>query len=701
MQSLVQTLQQLMPTYGLLAMAGIVFVCLVVFGVFVYGDIQRFSPRRIWAIAGVCYRESVRRKVLWITPVAMLGVLLVGQLQESFDAADAIRQTIKFSFFASGLIVVLMAVVVSCTSLPKDIETKVIFTIVTKPATRFEIVCGKVVGFARTTFMLLLLMGVFTWAYLVFQQSRLQSGLNQKLAVAAATGDTAADASVNPATVSSLQYYKTHGLLQTRNVIHPKSINQYARLQPADSSEAFFSGQQSLLVPFKLAPEDLGLPTAGAAEKTAGITIAVRVRSELVGNTPVFNPAPIPFLPPKDQAEKPFGSGLANVGFLYNDGSQLISPQQLYDVTPEVGSAYSTVYVPVSPKNLRILLETKQFYVQVGSGNVNYLLAYEAQNAVGLDTRKPAELKGVAPDQLRFQPAPDFYNPNVRAQVRGATGRFTQLLVAEGPDGSDKLPPIGVLTYHSDAAIVPADDKVALEMRFVVERSGSDRDPTEIAYVQASVRNHASGETSNPQLIAVENNRPAFLDDVPAKYFAGGKFDVLLQTKTPGFGLNLDDNSVGVVASRHSFAWNLAKGMLCQWMLGILAVTLGVFTSTWLSWPIAVVLSFVVLMGRWVVDQLGDTLAPGLGRQLVSSANITDPTQSEVVSKSVDLMSSALTTMSKFLPDVDRFAVGSLVERGLAVPASSVGMAVLVLVVFGLPLLAGAYLVLRNKEVAP
>src|SRR4051794_32358044 len=58
------------------------------------GDLSQFRFRRVWAIAGVCFRESVRRRVLWITPLAIVGIVAVSQLTRPADEQDAVRQTI-------------------------------------------------------------------------------------------------------------------------------------------------------------------------------------------------------------------------------------------------------------------------------------------------------------------------------------------------------------------------------------------------------------------------------------------------------------------------------------------------------------------------------------------------------------------------------------------------------------------------------
>src|SRR5690242_8470835 len=147
-----------------LILAGVI----VLVGLFVIGlrDVTRFSLKRIWAISSVNFAESIRRRVLLITPLAIIGVIIVSQLQHPVDEADAIRQTIKFCLFATGMVVTVVTIILACTNLPKEIENRVIYTVVTKPTTRLEIVLGKILGFARVSATILVIMGVFTWGYL-------------------------------------------------------------------------------------------------------------------------------------------------------------------------------------------------------------------------------------------------------------------------------------------------------------------------------------------------------------------------------------------------------------------------------------------------------------------------------------------------------------------------------------------------------
>src|SRR5690242_12942934 len=98
---------------------GISILLGVAFGV---SDMARLSLQRIGAISHVVFVEAWRRRVFWITPVAILGVIIVSQLQQPIDEQDAIRQTTKFCIFATGLLVALSTIILACTNLPREID---------------------------------------------------------------------------------------------------------------------------------------------------------------------------------------------------------------------------------------------------------------------------------------------------------------------------------------------------------------------------------------------------------------------------------------------------------------------------------------------------------------------------------------------------------------------------------------------------
>jgi ABC-type branched-subunit amino acid transport system permease subunit len=156
-----------------------------------------------------------------------------------------------------------------------------------------------------------------------------------------------------------------------------------------------------------------------------------------------------------------------------------------------------------------------------------------------------------------------------------------------------------------------------------------------------------------------------------------------------------------MVQSVSSFDWNLVKSLLILWMLSILVIIIAIFCSMFLSWPIAVVLTLFILLGHWGVLQLGDALAPGIGNQIATDLGLPTASQNKVVSESVEAMSRLLRTVSQVLPDIEQFSAIERIERGLTIPPDNLLSPLVVLVLFGLPMLVLSYVILRNKEVAP
>src|SRR5205823_5288348 len=207
---------------------------IAVLGIAVYGfkDLIRLSVGRVWAISGVCFAESVRRKIWLITPLAIIGVIVVSQLQRPLDERDAIRQTIKFCLFATGLLVTITAIILACTNLPREIDNRVIYTIVTKPTTRLEIVLVKILGFARVSATILLIMGLFTWAYLHVRAWNMERAIAQRL-----------EMEDSPASRTTLAYYRQAGLLSAKKYARPIEMQMYSKPPTAEDPRGWVFGK--------------------------------------------------------------------------------------------------------------------------------------------------------------------------------------------------------------------------------------------------------------------------------------------------------------------------------------------------------------------------------------------------------------------------------------------------------------------------
>jgi hypothetical protein len=300
----------------------------------------------------------------------------------------------------------------------------------------------------------------------------------------------------------------------------------------------------------------------------------------------------------------------------------------------------------------------------------------------------------------KIEPARSAVNPDVPASpiFQTRTGSSGQQL-----RGGMERAPVAIYRFRA-ADVRPTDGKAPFEFRAGVERSGSDRpdDPGYAGPTRVSVRilDRKTKALSEEQIIEPESNRTLFFT-VPAAAVQNGDFDVHLRCLTQGDFLGLAPRSIVLITATQPFAWNLFKSMLILWLMSILITTVAIFTSTFLSWPIAVVLTLVILLGHWGVEQLGDALSPGIGATVVTDFQLKDPAKAEAVRRTVENLSSFLNFISTILPDISKFAAVEDIERGVSIPWIKMKDALLVTFGFGLPLVLLSYVFLKNKEVAP
>jgi hypothetical protein len=214
------------------------------------------------------------------------------------------------------------------------------------------------------------------------------------------------------------------------------------------------------------------------------------------------------------------------------------------------------------------------------------------------------------------------------------------------------------------------------------------------------VRNSQTGKLSDEIEFIPESNRTTPVR-VPVEFVSGGEFDVYLRALTGNQWFGLQPGGLTLVTADRSFAFNLVKSLLTLWLMAILVISISVFASTFVSWPIAIVLTLVILLGRWGVNQIGDAAGSGLGAEVSQGLGLEDPTGARVVRTSVNFLQSALSVVAAFLPDISKFSVTEDIERGISIPPVKILEALGVLLFYGVPMTVLAYVILRNKEVAP
>ncbi len=698
---------------------------IVLVGLFVIGlrDLLRLSPRRIWALSGVVFDESIRKRVLLLAPLAMLGVIIVSQLQRPTDELEAIRAIIKFCLFATGLVVVITSIILTCTNLPREIENRVIFTIVTKPTTRLEIVAGKVIGFGRVSAAILLIMGAFTWGYLSFREWQVRGSVAERLDVG----------QVSLSEKSTLEHYRQYGLLEAKTFEQPLMIDILGRTPDLAGTEKWItgSGEQEFLIPFDVNIDDLfdnndaktgigglGLEIVADVEyartRSAGVDgIAPATGEETLAVIPATQPGPeigpymgpIPFITeqrPEVEASKQPPTMVV----------QMLGREMYNMITPNAFNGGRPVVLPIDQRAAQLSAyvppdQTGPIYNEVSPFKKSRLW-------VGLNGGSPAWDFKLKPDSVKLR----IVNPQngqtlreisagrrpdgspVDPWVRGRSGRMGQQVRGTLKPGEN---PLGYVQYRGVSIPQNMTGDVAFEMVVGIERSGADLDENDDTptTVDLEFRNLSNPTAASHNVTVHPESRRTTYFTVPASAVAGGNFDVLTRVKTEGHWIELTPASLSIVSGTHPFVWNLIKSLFVLWLMSMLVVVIALLCSTFLSWPIAVVLTIVALLGHWGVSQLGDSAQSGIGNAWAQQLFPNDAPKAKAISSTVEGLNTFLNSVASILPDISQYRAAEAIQRGMTVPFSAILDALIVTLGYGLPAGVLAYVFFKNKEVAP
>jgi hypothetical protein len=129
-------------------------------------DLAGTSPGRVWALARLAIKESIRRNVLVVLAMFAVVILFADWFLDPTNV-DPGRLYLGFILGATNLLVCTVTLILAVFSLPADIKSKAIQTVTTKPVRTGEIVLGRFLGFAVIGTVLLALMGLAGWFFVV------------------------------------------------------------------------------------------------------------------------------------------------------------------------------------------------------------------------------------------------------------------------------------------------------------------------------------------------------------------------------------------------------------------------------------------------------------------------------------------------------------------------------------------------------
>jgi hypothetical protein len=124
----------------------------------IFFSLGRLRIRRIWALAKLSMKETVRNRVLWVFSFLLLVFLFASWFIPADKPEYQLANYIWVVDWFNIILLLLAASLLASFGIPGDVRSQTIHTVVTKPVERFEIVVGRFVGY--TVLMTLVLIAV-------------------------------------------------------------------------------------------------------------------------------------------------------------------------------------------------------------------------------------------------------------------------------------------------------------------------------------------------------------------------------------------------------------------------------------------------------------------------------------------------------------------------------------------------------------
>ena len=105
-----------------------------------------FSPARIWAITTNTFTQLVRMRVFYFLLIFSLVILGISFLFAGVAFDEQLRLLKNVSFGSMRLFCTVFALVGTALLIPKDVEDRTLYTILSKPVPRLEYLLGKLFG---------------------------------------------------------------------------------------------------------------------------------------------------------------------------------------------------------------------------------------------------------------------------------------------------------------------------------------------------------------------------------------------------------------------------------------------------------------------------------------------------------------------------------------------------------------------------
>jgi len=126
--------------------------------------------RSIWAVATNTIKQALRMKIAAVFVILLIVLLPVMGVSMTGDGTlkGRLQTFVSYGLSLTGFLLCLLTIIVSIYSLTSDIKQRQIYTVITKPIRRFQLLFGKLLGVILLDIALLVLFSAIIYAITIY-----------------------------------------------------------------------------------------------------------------------------------------------------------------------------------------------------------------------------------------------------------------------------------------------------------------------------------------------------------------------------------------------------------------------------------------------------------------------------------------------------------------------------------------------------
>lgn len=655
--------------YMSLVADAVIVIILIAFVLTAFRDIARIGTgiSRAWAVGRTTFIEAWHNR-MWAIPIIWLVICLIlgFSIVRGYTPGSEVRVYLTIFIRAQEIILLVYLGILACLALPRERERKTLITTGSKPVTRLELLLGKIMGLGAAALAMLLVMMLFTWAFMKVVDHRIRADAMAVYQVQKKNYNTLVR-HVPPD--FGLLYTAEHGVLQAQNYITGTlriagminyATNPPTRYLKGGSTETVYFEFPSIPANLTYQPDFLfrfGLLPPGHPAKIH-ITAIQRDNPMVTEEATVkLNPAGAAAWTPKH----PFRF------FSYSD--------------PQSGKVFNP-----GPVVLKVMCPTFHVYLQIGDGT-------HLNNTSCIVT-------GVNAAMLH-QHGVDYILPKPDPVITGFKENGWQEIT--GPGKTGRTPP--EVASWEFKHLNPLDIPKTKNGKFTVHLlCGVSKETNEAIPTNAALIAYSRDDPTNPvRMLRLHiNEKRVTVVHLPERLLDGSPLIVNISSIVHGHWLKIKTNSVRIMQKPSSFIGNLFKTELIVFCEVILLVTIGVVSGTALGWPVAL----LTTMCCYILGNLFhfiSVLAKANGFELlnlVQQHRLQGVWYYQLGSFISGVMVHILDILVYLLPNFTRFSPLPYITASRNMPWLFLAQNIFAAIISMIPAVAFGYIVMRKRELS-